>query len=591
MKQKRLLFLLVLLITAATGAWAQTGMTNGSFSVSATKRVYFSKGNLQLVGENTFQFAENQWDYFGNNQSDNHRDLFCWGTGNNPNQTTGISTFTDWGDNTYLQATLGKGWRTLTKDEFAYVFNTRASGSSVFGTANGRYTTATINTGGTGVKGIILFPDGITIAADEVTTAGTINNKGTVTQCTTAQWAALAEKGCVFLPAGGFFLSGGAYGYGDITDYWSSTAADANKAYNLGLNFGVPGAVVNTAGTLGYNYGCSVRLVIDEYVLTLADGTKDADKWTATVGTNSNANPLPVGGLSEKDAVTLTYGGRLKVKNVTATTDAAPAEESVTLATPLTIEAVTPGTIQVYMTGTLSSGMKYSVNGGTKTTITESTDITVAKDDKVQFYGNGTSTQAYGDWPVVSIQGSGDGFQTKVYGNIMSLVDETGFATKTDLPEANYVFYGLFAGNTTLIDASELLLPAVTLTNGCYQQMFESCNNLTKAPKLPATTLAPYCYNAMFFNCTSLTTAPKLPATTLAMQCYYGMFIGCKSLTSAYVKAAYTGGNGECTDMFVDCKATGAVLHTTPDSKASWEDKMGSGKEWENWSVADDWQD
>ena len=565
MKQKRLLFLLVLLITAATGAWAQTGMTNGSFSVSATKRVYFSKGNLQLVGENTFQFAENQWDYFGNNQSDNHRDLFCWGTGNNPNQTTGISTFTDWGDNTYLQATLGKGWRTLTKDEFAYVFNTRASGSSVFGTANGRYTTATINTGGTGVKGIILFPDGITIAADEVTTAGTINNKGTVTQCTTAQWAALAEKGCVFLPAGGFFLSGGAYGYGDITDYWSSTAADANKAYNLGLNFGVPGAVVNTAGTLGYNYGCSVRLVIDEYVLTLADGTKDADKWTATVGTNSNANPLPVGGLSEKDAVTLTYGGRLKVKNVTATTDAAPAEESVTLATPLTIEAVTPGTIQVYMTGTLSSGMKYSVNGGTKTTITESTDITVAKDDKVQFYGNGTSTQAYGDWPVVSIQGSGDGFQTKVYGNIMSLVDETGFATKTDLPEANYVFYGLFAGNTTLIDASELLLPAVTLTNGCYQQMFESCNNLTKAP--------------------------KLPATTLAMQCYYGMFIGCKSLTSAYVKAAYTGGNGECTDMFVDCKATGAVLHTTPDSKASWEDKMGSGKEWENWSVADDWQD
>ena len=263
MKRKQLQLLLALLMTAATGAWAQTGMTKGLFSVSSNKRVYFSKGNLQLVGENTFQFAENQWDYFGSNQSDNHRDLFCWGDGNNPNQTTGNSTFTDWGDNTYLQATLGKGWRTLTQDEFEYVFNTRASGSSVFGNADGRYTTATINTDGTGVNGIILFPDGITIAASEVTSPGTINGTVTMTQCTTAQWAALAEKGCVFLPAGGYFVPASAIGggYGDITDYWSSTAADASKAYNSGFNFAFSGAVVSPAGTLGYNYGCSVRLV------------------------------------------------------------------------------------------------------------------------------------------------------------------------------------------------------------------------------------------------------------------------------------------------------------------------------------------
>ncbi len=313
--------MLVLLITAATGAWAQTGMTNGLFSVSATKRVYFSKGNLQLVGENTFQFAENQWDYFGSNQSDNHRDLFCWGTGNNPNQTTGNSTFTDWGDNTYLQATLGKGWRTMTKDEFVYVFNTRASGSSVFGIADGRYTTATINTDGTGVNGFILFPDGITIAASEVTTAGTINNKGTVTQCTTAQWAALAEKGCVFLPAGGFFLSGGAYGYGSITDYWSSTAANASNAYNLNFNFSYQQGGVNIAGSLGYNYGCAVRLVIDGYVLKLADGSEDATSWQGKAG-EGEYQALPLTGLEAGTAVTVKYTGRLKVKSVTATTDA-----------------------------------------------------------------------------------------------------------------------------------------------------------------------------------------------------------------------------------------------------------------------------
>ncbi len=321
--------------------------------------------------------------------------------------------------------------------------------------------------------------------------------------------------------------------------------------------------------------------------LMLADGTKDAAKWTATVG-EGDAQPLPVAGLNEGDAVTLTYGGRLKVKSVTATTDAEP--------TPLTIEAVTPGTIVVTFNNTTSdacNGMKYSLDGGlTKTEITSTTTIEGLKaGDKVQFYGNGKETQVYGGKTVVSIQGTGDGFQTKVYGNIMSLLDETGFATKTDLPEADYVFFGLFKNNTTLTDASELLLPATTLTNACYQQMFDGCTNLTKAPKLPAMTLADGCYAYMFSGCQLLTAAPKLPATTLDISCYYCMFNGCTSLTSAYVKAAYTGVNAECASMFDGCTADGAVLHTTPDNKARWEAKMGSGKEWPTWSVADDWQE
>ena len=43
--------------------------------------------------------------------------------------------------------------------------------------------------------------------------------------------------------------------------------------------------------------------------------------------------------------------------------------------------------------------------------------------------------------------------------------------------------------------------------------------------------------------------------------------------------------------MFDGCTATGAVLHTTSDSKPYWEAKMGTGRQWETWSVADDWQD
>ena len=244
------------------------------------------------------------------------------------------------------------------------------------------------------------------------------------------------------------------------------------------------------------------------YTVKLADGTQDAKNWTIASGDNSVKGDAADGlkGLSKGNAVTLTYGGRLKVKNVTATTDAGPGP----LATPLTIEAITAGTIRVYIDGTLSTGMKYSKNGGTKTLITEPTEIPVAKDDKVQFYGNGTDTQVYGDNPEVNIQGIGDGFQTKVYGNIMSLLDETGFATKTDLPEAEYVFYGLFATNTTLIDASELLLPATMLTKSCYQSMFQDCTNLTTAPKLPAKTLTGWCYLSMFSGCSKLATVTCL---------------------------------------------------------------------------------
>ena len=59
--------------------------------------------------------------------------------------------------------------------------------------------------------------------------------------------------------------------------------------------------------------------------VTMKDGTKDADKWTVKVG-EGQAQALPIGGLKEGDAVTLTYSGRLKVKGVKATSDAAPAE-------------------------------------------------------------------------------------------------------------------------------------------------------------------------------------------------------------------------------------------------------------------------
>ena len=283
-----------------------------------------------------------------------------------------------------------------------------------------------------------------------------------------------------------------------------------------------------TVGGSGIN-GTITLSVAPVYAVKLADGTQDAKNWTIASGDNSVKGDVADGltGLNEKDAVTLTYGGHLKVKSVTATTDAGPGP----LATPLTIEAITAGSINVMNP---KVGMQYSLDGGkTKNAVTTDA-IAVAAGDKVQFYGDGTNITCYGSASMsdcTRINGIGYGFTCKVYGNIMSLVDEKNFASATTLSDT-YNFSYLFADNSTLTDASELLLPAMQLQEGCYQQMFFECNALTAAPALPATQLAMSCYRQMFEGCTALTAAPVLPAAKLVRYCYIMMFNYCLKLAT-----------------------------------------------------------
>jgi len=233
------------------------------------------------------------------------------------------------------------------------------------------------------------------------------------------------------------------------------------------------------------------------------------------------------------------------------------------LSTPLTLEVLEAGTIVVTDP---KSNMQYSLDGGnTKTQMTVTTTIPtsgeLAAGTKVTFYGNGTSITCYNGTKI-----KGGTAKVKVYGNIMSLLNETGFATLTDpitLPAAN-TFNCLFHNNIYLTDASGLLLPATTLTKECYQMMFNLCSALTKAPELPATTLADKCYFSMFASCTSLTTTPKLPATTLAIGCYEGMFRDCTNLTTAPELPATTLTEKCYMNMFARC----TNLTTAPELPA-----------------------
>ena len=250
-----------------------------------------------------------------------------------------------------------------------------------------------------------------------------------------------------------------------------------------------------------------------KYKVTLQEGTEDAKNWTVPAEA------------AEGSPVTATYSGSKKVKSVKAVKKVDPK-----LATPLTIEAITPGIISV---SNPKEGMQYSKNGGAKTAVTTDA-IDVAAGDKVQFYGKGTSITSYGSNVMIEctqITGSGNGFTCKVYGNIMSLVDEKNFATAKTL-SATYTFKFLFYNNTKLTDASGLLLPATQLQESCYFSMFSKCAALTAAPALPATQLADYCYESMFNECSALTAAPVLPAKKLVNRCYYSMFNYCSNLAT-----------------------------------------------------------
>ncbi|MBR4497129.1 MAG: hypothetical protein IKP08_00450 [Bacteroidales bacterium] len=249
------------------------GAIKAAFSVSADKKVYFSQGNLQYqASTGTWRFAEHQYDIIGdgddnaNISSTNSGwiDLFGWGTsgynGKNPYMTS--TTSTDYGDGSndiagtnydwgvYNAISNGGNqagqWRTLTKDEWAYLIKTRTDASSKYGKA-------TVND----VTGLILLPDNWTQPEGLTFTSGA-NGDYAQNTYSTADWAKMEANGAVFLPAAGYRVGAGVYNVGSRGYYWSSSADDDNNADCLYFN----SRGVGTNGD-SRHYGYSVRLVQD----------------------------------------------------------------------------------------------------------------------------------------------------------------------------------------------------------------------------------------------------------------------------------------------------------------------------------------
>lgn len=161
----------------------------------------------------------------------------------------------------------------------------------------------------------------------------------------------------------------------------------------------------------------------------------------------------------------------------------------------------TIGLSQCYSAHTI----EYSTdNGDSWNTFDTGTTITLNEGKSVYLRGTLTEDVSLANRTELSIDG-----YVSAHGIANRIIDY-GSESDTTLVYKDCMSY-LFNGCTGLYDASDLRLPATTLTVDCYLGMFYNCTNLVYGPKyLPATHLANACYSVMFKYCHSLVESPVI---------------------------------------------------------------------------------
>jgi hypothetical protein len=290
------LFLLQILVLMSLSAVSQS---EGLFSVSETKKIVFSQGNLQYHKDsNVWRFAEDQLLYLGENNNNIETggtwiDLFGWSggiinkyyptaskstkssseksskhnnkaTADNQSQRDpkfGVNTsimqydyfgsFVDWGVK-QIGSDSAEVWRTLTAEEWNYIFEGRKNASALWGVAQVW-----------GVNGLILLPDNWVAPEGVFFKPGFYEEEDvwyfSVHQTfTQTLWLRMQQAGAVFLPASGYRFGAGASNMEYCGYYWSASADGSNRA--VCLYFDSDGKSMDSNYR---HYGLSVRLVKD----------------------------------------------------------------------------------------------------------------------------------------------------------------------------------------------------------------------------------------------------------------------------------------------------------------------------------------
>ena len=357
----KILSILALLLTMTQGVWAddktEYGVLNGEFSVSADKKVHFSRGNLRayyhLAEVWAWSFADNQYDYVGKadgntlisgngklSSTNHYVDLFCWSTNatyfgihNSTENSTYSGSFKDWGTNAISNGgDKANIWYTPSDDEWTYLMYTRATTTTNMPTGTNssaaRYTMATV----ANKAGLILFPDNYVHPNDANVTVNNaaynnvyyIDNSGFGTFTVNAEnWAKMEAAGAVFLPTAGWRSGNDGGGAGDRGRYWLATSIDTYSASSIFF-----GTASGTAANDYYlRFGRSVRLVIESHTITYnangGEGSVDVlPKYTGLDRTLSDGTGLTRSGYILDGWATTADGAKVYDLGATYTADA-----------------------------------------------------------------------------------------------------------------------------------------------------------------------------------------------------------------------------------------------------------------------------
>jgi len=263
------------------------GAIDGLFTINDDGgKVFFSKGNLQYnKNTNVWSFMEQQYDMvelLGQDVGEDYADqdivsLFGWSTSGyshgaicyqpwstsiseNHYHAYGSHLFNlcdqtgqaDWGYNAIANGGNTEHlWRTLTTDEWDYIFETRTTPSGI------RFAKACVGN----VNGVILLPDDWSGSYFTLNFPNTTNVYFENNLISLEQWDAIEQHGAVFLPTAGYRLGTEVFNTGSSGLYWSSTHYVENRAKCVSI---FDSGLYPQAVDFIFN-GFSVRLVQDAH--------------------------------------------------------------------------------------------------------------------------------------------------------------------------------------------------------------------------------------------------------------------------------------------------------------------------------------
>lgn len=230
--------------------------------------------------------------------------------------------------------------------------------------------------------------------------------------------------------------------------------------------------------------------------------------------------------------------------------------------------------------------LEYSLDDGETWTSIQVTGAvtfgTINTGDKIIF--KGTNTKFASAWDAYNYFTSTKQF--KIYGNAMSLLNGDNFTTNSEFATGTtHSFCGLFRTDK-LVDASNLILPALTLYASSYNGMFRGATALQYGPQMLATTpTGTECCSSMFEGCINLEEAIEINFTSLSQQCCFRMFcmnrtskITTPKMTKSPILRCYTAATDCYTQMFAGNGNLNEItcLLQTPGGTTNWVQYAGA---------------